>query len=706
MSLFKRWAIFVLLPGLLVGLTQMPNAWSGEQEAYQHLGERMDVYFSDAQPRLIESYMTPYPPGPDGTVERVTFLYDSALAVIAFVDRGTPEDLERAKQLCDALVWYQQHDPVGEGRLRQAYYADQDLTTATYPQLATGFGHSHTGDLAWAGLALLSYFERVRDPQIADPFQDPNAEYLQAAVDLANFLVNQLRDSEQPGWHLGFRESFVDMTAGLPLSAYAQLTPEIQEIAIPLADFAAQGLNLQRLRTISLLFNAPQSPTGTITFQDIQFVNNQTGQTLLVDDFSDTDRFHNALGFLVGGTADFSADPTGRVITWNSADGTNDFWFSRLVADPNQLPRLDAAGYTHLVLTLSGSVGGEDFTVELKGYPLAQYLVSAKSTEHNLDVYALCWRLADLTGMSSWTGYAQEAKQFVEQTAWDVLEGKFWAGTLSDNGGVNTVNLTLDQQAWALLALGRVGRYGPALAWAESVLGVASDGFTGFDYGVNVNPSDPWYTPMPDGVWFEGTAQMAGAYQVSGTSGGVDASAFYQAQLDQAQQTALNANGKSLVAASHDGLTTGFPFFSYFASGHIGATAWYLAATRHLNMFWTTATNEPVPHDNQPPVLEPIGNRTVLVGQTLVIQLAASDPDGDELVYTVSGLPRGAVFDPETSTLIWTPTPWQIGLHQVTVTVSDPYGAVDSETFQILVTTLFKQFPRRGPSWLSTKADK
>ena len=52
------------------------------------------------------------------------------------------------------------------------------------------------------------------------------------------------------------------------------------------------------------------------------------------------------------------------------------------------------------------------------------------------------------------------------------------------------------------------------------------------------------------------------------------------------------------MSASHDDVTTGFPYFSYYASPHIGATAWYLACTRELNPFWNIPTDQttlPIP---------------------------------------------------------------------------------------------------------------
>ncbi len=401
--------------------------------AYQHLAQRMDVYFSDNRPRLIESYMIPYPPGPPGAnpLAKVAFIYDNAMAVTVFVARGTSDDLRRAKLICDALLWYQNNDPVHDGRLRKAYRSDQDLTTATSPWVpANDFWISRTGELAWVGLAWLTYYSR-----------DPNVAYLDAAKRIANFVGTRLRDPSGYGFYRG----------------------------------------------------------------------------------------------------------------------------SEYLDNPNN---------------------------------------KSKSTEHNLDLYVFFMRLYDLTGNATWNQYATEAKRFVERVAWDGVGGKFWAGTKWNPGTnvvtLNQTNLPEDQQAWALLALGRVSTYGRVLDWVYNTLRITSDGFQGFDYGINVDPLDPWYSPTPDGVWFEGTAHIASAYQVSRTYGGPDYSPLYLGELDRAQQSAQNTNGKGIVAASHDGVTTGFPWFSYYASPHIGATAWYIAAKRHYNPFWNTSTDAPVPHQPTP----------------------------------------------------------------------------------------------------------
>jgi len=138
--------------------------------------------------------------------------------------------------------------------------------------------------------------------------------------------------------------------------------------------------------------------------------------------------------------------------------------------------------------------------------------------------------------------------------------------------------------------------YRRALSWAEQYCRFESDGFIGFDFNCEHIDPDPESDSVvkPDGVWFEGTAQMALAYKINNE---FDQAEFYLSELRRAQLEATNANGKGIVAASHDGVTTGFSW-EYFSRLHIGATAWYILAEQGFNPYWGTFS---IPDDNIPP---------------------------------------------------------------------------------------------------------
>jgi hypothetical protein len=66
------------------------------------------------------------------------------------------------------------------------------------------------------------------------------------------------------------------------------------------------------------------------------------------------------------------------------------------------------------------------------------------------------------------------------------------------------------------------------------------------------------------------------------------------------------------------------------------------------------------------PIMSPIGNREVGVGETLSFAISAYDPKGRLLFYEASNLPHGAKLDPKTGEFQWTPTIFQVGEHRVT----------------------------------------
>ncbi|MEZ6135593.1 MAG: CARDB domain-containing protein [Pirellulaceae bacterium] len=94
---------------------------------------------------------------------------------------------------------------------------------------------------------------------------------------------------------------------------------------------------------------------------------------------------------------------------------------------------------------------------------------------------------------------------------------------------------------------------------------------------------------------------------------------------------------------------------------------------------------------NARPSLEPIGAQTVAEGDTLSLQMQATDADGDAIYYTaglVTGttagnLPRGADFDAATGTLGWTPDFTQSGTYRIRMTATDGAG---SRSEDVLVT--------------------
>lgn len=98
------------------------------------------------------------------------------------------------------------------------------------------------------------------------------------------------------------------------------------------------------------------------------------------------------------------------------------------------------------------------------------------------------------------------------------------------------------------------------------------------------------------------------------------------------------------------------------------------------------------PGTNQAPSVALLEDRTVFVGDQLVVALEGSDPDGDGLAFTATGLPEGAAVTPQTAAsalLLWTPdiTDAEAAgrVYLVTVDASDGRGGAATATFDVTV---------------------
>ena len=95
-----------------------------------------------------------------------------------------------------------------------------------------------------------------------------------------------------------------------------------------------------------------------------------------------------------------------------------------------------------------------------------------------------------------------------------------------------------------------------------------------------------------------------------------------------------------------------------------------------------------VTNTNTPPVLAPIGAKSIAESSVLTFTLSASDADGDTLTYSASNLPTGASFNPNSRRFSWTSTYAQVGSYNVTFSVNDGNGGTASETVSITVSSV------------------
>jgi hypothetical protein len=197
-----------------------------------------------------------------------------------------------------------------------------------------------------------------------------------------------------------------------------------------------------------------------------------------------------------------------------------------------------------------------------------------KSTEHNIDLYALFSLLATGTGDRAWSARAGWARRFVVRM-WDARQRRFYIGTTSDGVTPNDSVLPEDVNSWSYLAL-RDPAYAASLGWDVRNLAVTAGGFS----GVSFCRGDR------SGIWYEGTAHLADALEHRGAPGDGVWAARYVSVIYYAQAHGLNNDGLGIIAASRDGLSDCGGGF-YYASLHTGATAWYILAVRRVDPFST-----------------------------------------------------------------------------------------------------------------------
>jgi len=89
---------------------------------------------------------------------------------------------------------------------------------------------------------------------------------------------------------------------------------------------------------------------------------------------------------------------------------------------------------------------------------------------------------------------------------------------------------------------------------------------------------------------------------------------------------------------------------------------------------------------NQPPVLVPVGDKTVGEGQTLTFTVVATDPDGDELTYSGGNLPVGATINAQSGVFSWVTQLGDAGTYPGVVLSASDGMETASETIGITVT--------------------
>ncbi len=251
--------------------------------------------------------------------------------------------------------------------------------------------------------------------------------------------------------------------------------------------------------------------------------------------------------------------------------------------------------------------GGFSFGATINSSNQSVPSTNGKSTEHNIDCYALFAMLARLTdnGMAdnhkTWVQLATHAAIFVHEI-FDVNGPYFYTGTLPDGVTINRSPIPEDCQTWAYMALLQAP-YKHAIDWVQDNLAArdtaaaphssitGSESFKGivFDTASLSTIADD-----PQAVWLEGTAHTAAAIAARVLRGGdtlnhllKDITSALKLLEDCVHAQKLLGVGKTVggkpipaahgIVAATSVMDTGFGY-TYGPSLHLGATGWFLIA--------------------------------------------------------------------------------------------------------------------------------
>jgi len=210
------------------------------------------------------------------------------------------------------------------------------------------------------------------------------------------------------------------------------------------------------------------------------------------------------------------------------------------------------------------------FSGGVDGFDNLQTKLTWRSTEHNIDVYALAVWLDRLDANSAHENVVAIARGFLD-SVFVPDQGLFRLGTKPDGALQPTNYLALDTQLWPLLAVSDApAAWRQAMHGAEIKLSVPG----GFDFNND-----------RDGLWVEGTAQAALTLRSLGRER--DAAALLDALASQ-----ISPSGY-LFATREKRITTGLKIgpnsseadFFYYRLPHLGATAWAVLAATQWNPF-------------------------------------------------------------------------------------------------------------------------
>ncbi|WP_136050681.1 hypothetical protein [Microbacterium sp. K36] len=213
--------------------------------AYEFLDARVDE-FCDGEGRCLpRSYQGGFFTTPSWDFTP-SFVYDDALVVIAYTARGLPEDLRRARAVADTLLFVQENDPVGDGRVRTSY---EPHGIRQGRMEITGPG-TFTGNQAWVGMALARLFHATGE-----------TAYLDGAVRIAEWIQDNTADMTRAPY--GYTGGQTD--AGVPLEwKSTEHNSDIAGFFTQLAQLTGDGVWAERAAVAAGFVAAMQSADGHV----------------------------------------------------------------------------------------------------------------------------------------------------------------------------------------------------------------------------------------------------------------------------------------------------------------------------------------------------------------------------------------------------------------------------------------------------------